>query len=439
MTQAHILLMDASGFAHRAFHAMNPVYRDTDGEPIGAVLGFMAMGWRMLGAAEADKPTHAAAVFDFPGPTFRHKLDPLYKANRPAARRSELSKQLAVMRSAAEVLGMHPVEAEGYEADDVIATLAVRARKAGMRVTIVSSDKDFGQLVVDDAIEIVDPLQKRRMREADIITKMGVPPKLVQHVQALWGDDVDNIPGVPGVGGERAAALVRRFGGVEAVLAAAAECRWPGVRRELMKPKWQERVRLNLKLTTLKRAVKLDADPMAMDMQPVMKSHLQAILKALGASHHMEAIFRLDPQASRLVPHEPKPWAWWESALKGAAARALLPIHPQAGFYATNLVKGGPKVGASIWREAELDAEGQPTGMDVVRCEIAGKPRDPFAEWVRLSMYPIPRSEFKYQEAAAAYDRIHRPDSPRANPTKPIVLSQQPVSRNPRPIRRKET
>ena len=437
--QPHILLMDASGFAHRAFHAMNPVYRDTDGEPIGAVLGFMSMGWRMLGAAEADKPTHAAAVFDFPGPTFRHKLDPIYKANRPAARRSELSKQLAVMRGAAECLGMHPVEAEGFEADDVIATLAVLARKAGMRVTIISSDKDFGQLVVDDAIEIVDPLQKRRMREADIVKKMGVAPKLVQHVQALSGDDVDNIPGVPGVGGERAAALVRRFGGIEAVLAHAGECRWPGVRRELLKGKWQERVRLNLKLTTLKRAVKLDVDPMALTMQPVMKSHLQAILKALDASHHMEAIFQLDPQASRLVPHEPKPWAWWEAAVKGLTLRTQLPIHPQAGFYQTKLVRGGPMVGAAIWREEEKDADGTPTGMDIVRCEIAGKARDPFAEWVRLSMYPIPRSEFKYREAAAAYDRLYRPESPRANPTKPIDLAAQPVSRNPRPIRRKST
>lgn len=430
--------MDASGFAYRAYWALNPVYRDTDGEPIGAVLGFMGMSWRMIGAAEADKPTHAAAVFDFPGQTFRHKLDPLYKANRPAARRSELSKQLTIMRSAAEVLGMQPIEAEGFEADDVIATLAVMARKAGMRVTIVSSDKDFGQLVVDDAIEIVDPLQKRRMRTAEITAKMGVPPKMVHHVQALSGDVADNIPGVPGVGAERAAALVRRFGGVDAVLARASEVRWPGVRRELLKEKWQERVRLNLKLTTLKRAIKLDIDPMTLTMQPVMKSHLVAILKALDASHHMEAIFQLDPKASRPVPHELKPWAWWEKALKGGP-QGLLPEAPQSGFYQRTLVRGGPMVHASIWREEEFDADGKPTGLDIVRCQIGGQPRDPFAEWVRLSMNPIPRAEFDYQEAAAAYDRVYKPASPRANPKKPIVLSEQPVSRNPRPIRRKKT
>lgn len=439
MTQPHILLMDASGFAYRAHHAMNPVYRDTDGEPIGAVLGFMSMSWRMLGAAAEDHPTHAAAVFDFPGPTFRHKLSPLYKANRPASRHSELSAQLQIMRSAAEVLGMHPIEAEGFEADDVIATLAVRARKAGMRVTIISSDKDFGQLVEDGHIEIVDPLAKKRMRAADIEKKMGVPPKLVAHVQALAGDAVDNIIGVDGVGIERAAAMIRRFGNLEGVLANAKDCSWPSVRRLLVRPAVAEQVRLNLKLTTLKKTVKLDADPMAMPLVPVMKANLVTILKALGASHHMEAIFRLDPQASRLVAHEAKPWEWWEKALKGGANRALLPTDPQAGFYRTTLVRGGPPVGAAIWRETELDSDSKPTGMDVVRCEINGKPRDPFAEWVRLSMYPIPRSDFKFREAAAAYDRVYNPTSPAANPEKKIVLSEQPVSRNPRPVTKRKS
>ena len=437
MAGEHLILIDASGIAHRSWH-VDPGYRDTDGTPIGAILEFMRITWRLLGVARADQPTHGAAVFDTPGPNFRHALYAAYKGNRPD-RDKELSKQLLVMRSAAEVLGLHSVEYPAVEADDTIATLAVRARKAGMRVTIVSSDKDMTQLVVDGEIEIYDPVKKRRLGEAEVITKMGVPPKMVQHVQALSGDETDNIIGVPGVGGERAAALVRRFGGIEAVLAHAGECRWPGVRRELLKGTWQERVRLNLKLTTLKRAVKLDVDPMALTMQPVMKSHLQAILKALDASHHMEAIFQLDPQASRLVPHEPKPWAWWEAAVKGLTLRTQLPIHPQAGFYQTKLVRGGPMVGAAIWREEEKDADGTPTGMDIVRCEIAGKARDPFAEWVRLSMYPIPRSEFKYREAAAAYDRLYRPESPRANPTKPIVLAAQPASRNPRPIRRKSS
>lgn len=435
MAQPHLLLIDASGIAHRAFHS-NPGYRDTDGEPIGAILGFMGITWGLLGVAQSDQPTHGAAVFDTPGPNFRHKLSPVYKANRDPARKDELSKQLLVMRSAAEVLGLHAIEAEGVEADDTIATLAVQARKAGMRVSIVSSDKDMTQLVVDGEIEIYDPLSKRRLRSADVEKKIGVPPKLVAHVQALAGDAVDNIIGVDGVGLERAAALIRRFGNVEAVLANAKECRWPGVRRELLKPAVANRVRLNLKLTTLRKNVKLDVVPDAMPLQPIFKAHLVTILKALGASHHMEAIFRLDPQASRLVAHEPNPWGWWQKALKGWPGGAL-PQDPQSGFYQTTLVRGGPLVGAAIWREPELDSEGKPTGQDVVRCEIDGKPKDPFAEWVRLSMKPILRSEFKFKEAATAYDRAFNPTSPRANPTKPIDLAAQPVSRNPRPIRRK--
>lgn len=437
MTGGHLLLIDASGIAHRSYW-VDPGFRDSDGQPIGAILGFMKITWHLLGAAAADQPTHGAAVFDTPGKNFRHRLSPIYKANRPN-RNEELGKQLMVMRHAAEALGLHSIEAPDVEADDTIATLAVRARAAGMRVTIVSSDKDMTQLVVDGEIEIYDPLQRRRLKTAEVIAKMGVPPAQIRHVQALAGDSVDNIIGVDGIGLERAAALIRRFGTVEKVLANAGECRWPGPRRQLEKPEVAARVRLNLKLTTLKRTVKLDAEPGDLVRAPIMKSHLEAMLKALDASHHMEAIFALDPQAARLVPHEPKPWAWWEKAVKGLADREALPIHPQAGFFQRVLVKGGPPMGASIWREEELDAEGKPTGMDVVRCQVAGKARDPFAEWVRLSMTPIKRSKFKYQEAAAAYDRAFRPGSPRANPTKPIKLSEQPVSRNPRPIKRKMT
>lgn len=430
MTQPHLLLVDASGFAHRAYHALSPVYREKDGEPIGAILGFLEIGWRLLGEVAVDQPTHAAAVFDYPGKTFRHDLDPAYKANRPPARRAELSKQMPIMHSAAEVLGMQAIEKQGFEADDIIATLAVRAMRDGMRVTIVSSDKDFGQLVVDGKIEIFDPLQKRRMREADILEKMGVIPKQVPHVQALWGDAVDNIIGVDGIGKERGAGLVRAFGGIEGVIENAKSCRWPGVRNQLVRKAVQDRIRLNFKLATLRRTVKLDADPMALVMQPVLKGHLQALLKALGASHYMEALFALDPQMVRLVPSEAAPWAWWEEELKYPGQR--LPEMPQAGFYQRTLIKGGPMVPASIWREPETDEAGKPTGMDLLRCEVGGRARDPFAEWVRLSMKPIKRSAAQYEQAMIAYDRVHRPDSPRANPTKKIDLTKQPAPRNPK-------
>jgi len=427
----HLLLLDASGFAYRAFHATNPVYRAKDGEPIGAVLGFMGMSWRLLGAAEADKPTHGAAVFDAPGKNFRHTLAPDYKANRPVARNVELSGQLQYMRHAAETLGLHPVEATGFEADDVIATLATQAKAAGMRTTIVSSDKDFGQLVEDGWIEIFDPLQKRRMLAADIEAKMGVPPAMVPHVQALWGDTVDNIIGVDGVGRDKAARLVRRWGGVEAVLASAKEVRWIPVRDQLLKKPVAERVRLNLKLTTLRRNVKLAAAPTDLVLEPIMRSHLTEIMRALGAPHYMEAIFALDPQMARVVEHVADSEGWWREEL--AHPGQALPEMPQSGYFQRKLVRGGPFVPARIWREPHIDAEtGQPSGMDVLRCEVGGKVRDPFAEWTRLSMTPIKKSDFEFGKADAAHAKKWRPDSPAANPGKPIDLLSQPKPTNPR-------
>jgi 5'-3' exonuclease len=430
---AHLLLIDASAIAYRAFHAANPVYRSSDGQPVGAVLKFMEISWRLLGAAEADKPTHGAAVFDCPGKTFRHRLDPQYKANRDPARKVELGDQFPFMRHAAETLGLHPVERKGFEADDVIATLAVRAKRLGMRVTIVSSDKDFGQLVEDGKIEIVDPLARRRMREADIRRKMGVPPHRVADLQALWGDAVDNIPGVPGVGKEKGAQLIRAFGDLEGVLARADECGWPQVRAQLKRH--ADRARLNMKLTTLRRDVILSVDPGDLGLAPVMKAHLVEILKALEASHYMEAIFALDPQMTRLVPHAKDPEEWWREEL--AAKGQPVPETPQAGCYERKLVHGAPFVPARIWRIEEVDDDGRLTGMDILRCDLGGKPKDPFAEWTRLAMRPISREDYDHAVADVAHLRKWQPDHPKANPTQKPDLSAQPVSRNPNPVRKR--
>lgn len=435
MTGGHLLLVDASGFAYRAFHSANPLYRE-DGQPIGAVLAFMGMVWRMLGAAEADKPTHGAAVFDFPGKNFRHELFPAYKANRAPARSLELKDQFPFMRHAAETLGLHVVEAKGFEADDVLATLAVRATKAGMRTTIVSSDKDMGQLVIDGKVEIMDPLQKRRMLEADIVQKMGVPPPLVPHLQALWGDAVDGIPGVDGIGRQRAAALVRRFGDVESVLAHVEDIRWPQIKRLLKDRKVAAQIRLNLQLTTLRQNVRLRVTPAELTLEPIMRTHLVEILRVLEASHHMEAIFALDPQMTRVVPHVGDSECWWREEM--VARGQAVPELPQAGYYQRKMVKGGPFVPARIWREVETDGiPPRPTGMDILRCEVGEKARDPFAEWVRLSMSPIARTEFDFLKAKSAHAKKWDPTAPAANPSKPIDITQHPVSRNPRPLRKK--
>lgn len=220
----HILLIDASGYAHAAFHAAPRTFsKERNGQsiPTGAIIGFMSMIWRLLNEAQADMPTHGAAVFDAPGLTFRHKLYKRYKANRN--RSEELSVQLPIMREVSRVLGLEAVEREGFEADDVIATLASCARRAGIRVTIVSRDKDMAQLVRAEVpeVEIVDPFERVRRCVPEVIDKFGVPPMQVPDVQALTGDAVDNIPGMPGIGPKKAAALVRKFGNLNGILRAA--------------------------------------------------------------------------------------------------------------------------------------------------------------------------------------------------------------------------
>lgn len=428
MTQNNILIVDASGFAYRAWATNSPGHRESDGEPVGAVLGFMSMVWALRGAAEADKPTHAVAVFDHPSKNFRHKLFKEYKANRPAARSTELSKQLIVMRSVADVLGLTPIEKSGYEADDLVATIATRARKAGMRSVICSSDKDMGQLVEDGWIEIVDPMAKRRILSADIVKKMGVPPSQVAEVQALAGDSVDGIPGIPGLGLERAAALIRRFGSLEEVLKNADKARWPQARVNLKRH--AAKARLYLKLTTLKRDVPIAVDFDDILIKPVQRAHIEELGKALGAPNRVAAIFETERKTHRTVEAVEDPFAWHKEELLAPGQR--LPDAPQAGYYQRRLQKGGPFVPARIWREPETDFMGKPTGKEVLRCEVGGQMRDANSEWGRLAMHPISEETYRYEKADADHAKKYRPGDPKATPHVRPDIMKMPARHNPR-------
>lgn len=424
----HLLLVDCSGFAYRSYYVFPPHYRESDGQPTGAVEGFMSMIWRMLGAAQADPPTHGVAVFDAPGKNFRHKLYPRYKSNRPASRGVEIESQWQMMRHAAQTLGLTPIEHKGFEADDVIATLATRAMRDGIRTTIVSSDKDFGQLVNNNRIEIVDPMQRIRKREEDVIKKFGVPPHLVPHVQALAGDAVDGIPGIDGLGMERAAALIRRFGSVDAVLKEIGSVRWPRVRKALRDN--GKKAKLYLKLTTLRIDVPVEAAWDSLVLQPVMKEHIYKIADVLEARGRIDAIFNFDPQLVRVVEPVKDQLEWWRDEL--IAPGQKIPDVPQCGFYERRLVSGGPFVPARIWREPETDMNGAPTGRDLLRCVVNGKPRDPNAEWTRLSMRPVKEAAYNFEVADSAHAKAFRPDDPKATPEKSIDLLKAPIPRNPR-------
>src|SRR5215212_5631767 len=213
-----LTLIDGSGFVFRAYHAL-PHLSTTRGVPTNAVYGFTTM---LLKALREQAPTHVALVFDAARRTFRHDIDATYKANRSEAP-DDLQRQFPLVRDVAAALNVPVVEEPGVEADDVIATLACRAREQGWDVLIVTGDKDFAQLV-DGRVTLYDPMADASGRggktgAAEVEKKMGVRPDQVAEYQAILGDKIDNVPGIAGVGEVTAAALVRRFGSVEAMLA----------------------------------------------------------------------------------------------------------------------------------------------------------------------------------------------------------------------------
>lgn len=431
MSEPHLILFDASGIAWRSYHANYPRYRESDGFPTSVILGFASILWRMIGASEVDKPTLGACVFDPSGKNFRHRIFSDYKANR-GPKPDELIVQLPYLRHVAETLGLTPIEAKGYEADDVIATLAWRAKKAGIRVTIVSGDKDMNQLIEDGVIEVVVPRQGRVLA-ADVVAKWGVTPAQFQDFQALCGDAVDNIPGIDGCGKERAAALVRRFGSYKEVLKNADRVQWFKVRQNLKKHAAD--AHLSYKLVTLRKTVPIKVDLASLTMPRPMVSHLKELLKVFDASAQMTAVFNLEPSLARPCDHVADPYEWWREELLAPGQR--IPDLPQCGYYKRKLIKGGPYVSARVWRECEIDVEtAESTERDVLLCEVNGFRRDPHSEWMRLATQPITEEEYRFEVADCAHARRYRPDDPKAQPHKKINLLATPAPHNPRTTRK---
>ena len=194
-----VYLIDGSGYIFRAYHALPPLTRRSDGLPVGAVHGFCAMLNKLLRETNAgEAPTHLAVVFDKSERSFRTAMYPAYKAQRPPAP-DDLIPQFGLIRQAVAAFEVACVEQDTYEADDLIATYARQAVEAGAKVRIVSSDKDLMQLVHDDVV-LYDTMKDCKIGEAEVIEKFGVPPGKMIEVQALAGDAVDNVPGVPGIG-----------------------------------------------------------------------------------------------------------------------------------------------------------------------------------------------------------------------------------------------
>ncbi len=251
----HLHLIDGSAFIFRAYHALPPLTRKSDGLPIGAVSGFCNMLQKYVeGNAGPDAPTHVAVIFDKGSHTFRNDLYDLYKANREAMP-EDLRPQMPLTREATRAFNIACKELEGYEADDIIATLAVQAREAGGRVTIVSSDKDLMQLV-GGGVEMLDAMKNKRIDRDGVVEKFGVGPERVVDVQALAGDSVDNVPGAPGIGVKTAALLINEYGDLETLLDRAEEIKQPKRRQTLIEKR--DQIELSKKLVQLDENTPLD-------------------------------------------------------------------------------------------------------------------------------------------------------------------------------------
>ncbi|APX69712.1 MULTISPECIES: DNA polymerase I [unclassified Brucella] len=277
----HLFLVDGSGYIFRAYHALPPLTRKTDGLPVGAVSGFCNMLWKLLKDARNTDvgvvPTHFAVIFDYSSKTFRKEIYPDYKANRTAPP-EDLIPQFGLIRQATRAFNLPCIEKEGFEADDLIATYARLAEKAGGDVTIISSDKDLMQLVTP-SVSMYDSMKDKQISIPEVIEKWGVPPEKMIDLQSLTGDSTDNVPGIPGIGPKTAAQLLEEFGDLDTLLARASEIKQNKRRENILA--FADQTKIARELVTLKTDVPLDVDLDGLVLEPQNGPKLIGFLKAM--------------------------------------------------------------------------------------------------------------------------------------------------------------
>jgi len=359
----HLHLIDGSAFIFRAYHALPPLTRKSDGLPIGAVSGFCNMLYRYVEANTGpDAPTHVAVVFDKGSHTFRNDLYDLYKANREAMP-EDLRPQIPLTREATEAFNIACKEMEGFEADDIIATLSCQARDAGGRVTIISSDKDLMQLV-GDGVEMLDAMKNLRIDREGVFEKFGVYPERVVDVQALAGDSVDNVPGAPGIGVKTAALLINEFGDLDTLLARAEEIKQPKRRQTLIEK--AEQIRLSRRLVQLDCDTPLD---FTLDDLEVREPEAETLLGFLTKMEFRTLTKRISDAMGVEAPAVPEAPA--AAAEDAAPAPEMPPIDPAAYEW----VRDGARLAEWIVRIRErgyvaLDTE--TTGLNEMRADLVG-------------------------------------------------------------------
>ncbi len=355
----HLHLIDGSAFIFRAYHALPPLTRKSDGLPVGAVAGFCNMLLRYVeGNSGPDAPTHAAVIFDFSSKTFRNDIYPDYKAHRPEPP-EDLRPQFPLTREATRAFNIACIEIEDFEADDIIATFACRAREAGGRVTIISSDKDLMQLV-GDGVEMLDPMKNRRIGRDEVFEKFGVFPDRVVDVQALAGDPTDNVPGAPGIGIKTAALLIQEYGDLETLLARAGEIKQAKRRETLIAH--AEQVRISRRLVELSCDMPLD---IGLETLEVQAPDAERLLGFLGQMEFRTITKRV---AERFGVPEPLAE---EAAAAGAPIVEAVPFDRDA--YATIADAESLERWIAVIREVgHVAIDTETTSLDEMRADLVG-------------------------------------------------------------------
>ena len=361
----HLHLIDGSAFIFRAYHALPPLTRKSDGLPVGAVAGFCNMLFRYVeGNKGPDAPTHVAVVFDHSSLTFRNTLYPLYKANRPELP-EDLRPQFPLTREATRAFRIACLETEGFEADDIIATLATQARAAGGDCTIISSDKDLMQLV-GDGVWMFDAMKNKTIGRAEVFEKFGVEPERVVDVQALAGDSVDNIPGAPGIGIKTAALLIQEYGDLETLLARAGEIKQPKRREALVDN--LDQIRLSKRLVMLKRDTPLDVTLDDLEVRAPEPEVLVGFLNAM----EFRTLTRRVADSLKVAPPAPLPETkGTDPALPDTPAAPALPFAVDQ----YQAVRDLPALQAWVDRIRErgfVAVDTETTSLDEMRAELVG-------------------------------------------------------------------
>lgn len=286
----HFYLIDGSGYIFRAYYALPPLTRKSDGLPVGAVSGFCSMLFKLLEDSKSNenlqKPTHFAVIFDAARKTFRNEIYSDYKANRSEAP-DDLAPQFEYIRKAVVAFNLPSVDLPNYEADDLIATYAEQILAKGAKVTIVSSDKDLMQLYRKD-VRLFDPMKNKFITNEDIINKFGVEPKKVIDVQSLAGDSSDNIPGVPGIGVKTAAELINKYGTLEKLLDNAHEIKQNKRRETLIENK--DKAIISKRLVTLMKDAPVERKIEEFQLKEIDKDKLYKFLREMEFNRLLSSV-----------------------------------------------------------------------------------------------------------------------------------------------------